>query len=157
MTDETLQREIAGTMLPNDEFALAYPESVPDTCEMDAAVLIEAVVECLWRLYGYEPGIDGRHPETERVFRLDAVSLIEGIERAGYRIVAADRWERVRDVAERSACIQRHKAEVFGRDTVSLPDVEQLNEHLKAIYAQLDAAYLRLQPGDLDPMPMGGE
>lgn len=88
MTDETLQREIAGTMLPNDEFALAYPESVPDTCEMDAAVLIEAVVECLWRLYGYEPGIDGRHPETERVFRLDAVSLIEGIERAGYRIVA---------------------------------------------------------------------
>ena len=119
--------------------------------------LVTAVIEQLWRLYGYDPGIDGRHPETERVFRLDAVCLIEGIERAGYRIVAADRWERVRDVAERSACIQRHKAEVFGRDTVSLPEVEQLNEHLKAIYAQLDAAYLRLQPGDLDPMPMGGE
>ena len=119
--------------------------------------LIEAAAECLWRLYGYDPGIDGRHPETERVFRLDVASLIEGIERAGYRIVAADRWERVRDVAERSACIQRHKAGVFGRDTVSLPEVEQLNEHLKAIYAQLDAAYLRLQPGDLDPMPTGGE
>jgi hypothetical protein len=79
------------------------------------------------------------------------------LEESQCRLVAADRWERVRDVAERSACIQRHKAEVFGRDTVSLPEVEQLNEHLKAIYAQLDAAYLRLQSGDLDPMPMGGE
>jgi hypothetical protein len=50
--------------------------------------LIEAAAECLWRLYGYDPGIDGRHPETERVFRLDVASLIEGIERAGYRIVS---------------------------------------------------------------------
>jgi len=82
--------------------------------------------------------------------------VLSEIER-DHRIIAAERWERVREVAERSACIQRHKAEVFGRDTVSLPEVEQLNEHLKAIYAQLDAAYLRLQPGDLDPAPTGGE
>lgn len=83
--------------------------------------------------------------------------VLSEIAAAGFEIVAAERWERVREVAERSARIQWHKADVFGRDTVSLSEVEQLNEHLKAIYAQLDAAYLRLQPGDLDPMPMGGE
>lgn len=119
--------------------------------------LVAAIIEWLWHVYGYPGPSDEAHPVTVAVYKRDAEDLIDAIEMSGYRIVAADRWERVRDVAERSARIQWHKADVFGRDTVSLPDVEQLNEHLKAIYAQLDAAYLRLQPGDLDPMPMGGE
>lgn len=68
------------------------------------------------------------------------------IEAAGYRIVP----ERVATFARTAEAVWRHKAEVFGRDTLSMSEVEVLNDRLKPLYAQLDAAFAALQGGDLD-------
>lgn len=82
-------------------------------------------------------------------------AIIEALRNAGYVVVERDRWMRVEAFAAASATIQRHKHDVFSRDKINLPEVEELNARLRPISAELDAAFAALHPGDLDPV--GGE
>lgn len=77
--------------------------------------------------------------------------VLSEIER-DHRIIAAERWERVRRFAEAANAVQQHKNDVLGRDTISLPEVERLNLRLHPLYAEMEAAWCALQPGDF-----GGE
>lgn len=86
----------------------------------------------------------------EQIGSVEAV--LAGIEAAGYVVVERERWERVRRFAEAANAVQQHKNDVLGRDTISLPEVERLNLRLHPLYAEMEAAWCALQPGDF-----GGE
>lgn len=75
--------------------------------------------------------------------------VLSEIER-DHRIIAAERWERVRAFASAATTVERHKREVFARDKFVHEEVEAMNARLQPIYAELTAGYDALQPGDLD-------
>ena len=95
--------------------------------------------------------------ERERFFDLEAAELAlencrELYQRDLGTWVRPDKFERVRRFAAAANAVHQHKNDVLGRDTISLPEVEKLNARLDPLYAEMEAAWCALQPGDL-----GGE
>lgn len=95
--------------------------------------------------------------ERERFFDLEAAELAlencrELYQRDLGTWVRPDVFGRVRRFAEAANAVQQHKNDVLGRDTISLPEVERLNLRLHPLYAEMEAAWCALQPGDF-----GGE
>lgn len=98
--------------------------------------LIAAVRDCLWRLYGYDAGPEGVHPVTADKYERDAIAVLGSIEAAGYVVLDAERWERLESAA--AAYLEVWRDECGG---------------------DMECAWgnAGLTPGDLDPMPTGGE